>query len=75
MSKETIELYEQAKQIAIEFIGKDKIKEINSNGISENTNMPCYDFSIVLNDEQDEENKAKRREAIQKALSNLKSPE
>ena len=49
---------EQAKQIAIEFVGNDKIKEINYNGLSENTDMPCYDFSIVLNGEEDEENKA-----------------
>ena len=49
---------EQAKQMAIEFVGNDKIKEINSNGLSENTNMPCYDFSIVLNGEEAEENNA-----------------
>ena len=49
---------EQAKQIAIEFVGNDKIKEINYNGLSENTDMPCYDFSIVLNGEEDEENNA-----------------
>lgn len=49
---------ERAKQIAIEFVGNDKIKEINSNGISENTNMPCYDFSIDLKDEKDEDNNA-----------------
>jgi len=49
---------EQAKQIAIEFVGNDRIKEISSNGISENTDMPCYDFSIILKDEKDEENNA-----------------
>ena len=49
---------EKAKQIAIEFIGNDKIKEINSTGLSENTNMPCYDFSVVLKDEKDEDNNA-----------------
>lgn len=36
---------EQAKQIAIEFIGKDKVKEINSQGLSENTEIASYDFS------------------------------
>jgi len=40
---------EQAKQIAIGLVGNDQIKEINSNGLSENTDMPCYDFSITLN--------------------------
>ena len=49
---------EQAKQIATEFVGNDKIKEINYNGLSENTNMPCYDFSIVLNGQEDEDNNA-----------------
>lgn len=49
---------EKAKQIAIEFFGNDKIKEINSSGISENTNMPCYDFNIILKDEKDKENNA-----------------
>ncbi|MCI8486075.1 MAG: germination protein YpeB [Clostridia bacterium] len=36
----------KAKSIAEEFIGKDKIKEINSNGISENANIPSYDFVV-----------------------------
>ncbi len=49
---------ERAKQIAIEFLGNNKIKEINSNGLSENTDMPCYDFRILLNDEKDKENLA-----------------
>lgn len=49
---------EKAKQIAIEFFGNDKIKEINSSGISENTNMPCYDFNIILKDEKNKENNA-----------------
>jgi germination protein YpeB len=43
---------EKAKQIATDFVGTEKIKEINSLGISENTDMPSYDFSIVLNDEK-----------------------
>lgn len=49
---------EQAKQIATEFLGQDKIKEINSNGLSENTDMPSYDFSIKLNSEKDKDNVA-----------------
>ena len=47
---------EQAKQKAIEFIGEDKIKEINSQGLSENTDMPSYDFSITLNKEAEKGN-------------------
>ena len=49
---------ERAKQIALEFIPNDKIKEINSNGLSENTDMPSYDFTIVLKDEKDDESNA-----------------
>ncbi len=40
---------EQAKLVAIQFIGQEKVKDITSQGISENTNMPSYDFSINLN--------------------------
>lgn len=47
---------EQAKQIAIEFVGQDKIKEITSGGLTNNTDMPSYDFYINLNDEKDEDN-------------------
>ena len=43
----------KAKQIAEEFIGKDKIKEINSNGVSENANIPSYDFAIKTNNNND----------------------
>ena len=49
---------EQAKQIAIDFLGQDKIKEISSSGLSENTDMPSYDFSIKLNSEKDKDNVA-----------------
>ena len=38
---------EQAKKIAEEFIGKDKIKEITNLGFSENANIQVYDFSIT----------------------------
>lgn len=37
---------ERAKQIAIEFIGQDRIEEITSNGLSENGNIPSYDFYV-----------------------------
>ncbi len=38
---------EQAKQIAEDFVGKDKIKEISNLGFSENATIPVYDFSIT----------------------------
>lgn len=44
---------DRAKQIAEEFIGKDKIKEINSNGLSENANIPSYDFAIKTDNNND----------------------
>ena len=46
---------DKAKSIAEEFIGKDKIKEINSNGISENANIASYDF-VVKTDNNNEAN-------------------
>lgn len=44
---------EEAKEIAKKFIGEDKVKEINSNGLSENGNIPSYDFYIKINNEED----------------------
>ncbi len=41
---------EQAKEIAISLIGSDRIQDINSNGFSENGNIPSYSFSITLKD-------------------------
>lgn len=41
---------EQAKQIAENFVGKDKIKEISNLGFSENATIPVYDFSITNQD-------------------------
>ena len=41
---------EQAKEVAANLIGAERIKEINSNGLSENANIPSYSFSIILND-------------------------
>ena len=35
-----------AKQKAEEFIGKDNIEEINNLGLSQNANIPSYDFNI-----------------------------
>lgn len=47
---------EQAKQIAINFIGQDKIKEITSQSLSDNVNIPSYDFTIQLKDEKEKNN-------------------
>ena len=47
---------EQAKQITAEFVGQNKIKEITSGGLTNNTDMPSYDFYIKLNEEKDENN-------------------
>lgn len=49
---------EKAKQIATSFFDNSKIKEINSNGRSENTNMPTFDFNIVLNEDKEKNNYA-----------------
>lgn len=43
---------ETAKNKAIEFVGRDKIKEITSNGVTENANIPSYDFSITTNNNE-----------------------
>jgi len=41
---------ETAKHKVEEFLGADKIKEIHSNGLTQNANIQAYDFSIELND-------------------------
>lgn len=41
---------DQAREVAINLVGKDKIKEVNSNGLSENGNIASFSFSIILND-------------------------
>ena len=46
----------KAKQIAKDFIGKDRIEEINSNGLVENGNIPVYDFNVTLKNEKDNDN-------------------
>ncbi len=38
---------ETARNIAEEFVGKDKIKEVSNNGSTENANIQSYDFSIT----------------------------
>ena len=47
---------EQARQIVIDFLGNDRIEEIKSNGLSQNTDMASYDFSIKLKNEKDKDN-------------------
>lgn len=41
---------EKAKQIVKDFYGEDKIEEITSNGLSENGNIPSFDFYVKLKD-------------------------
>ena len=42
---------ETAKQMAQDFFGKDKIKEIQNSGLSENATIPAYDFTITTNED------------------------
>ena len=42
---------ETAKKTAQDFFGNDKIKEIQSSGLSENATIPAYDFTITTNEE------------------------
>lgn len=44
---------EKAKEIAIKFIGQDKVQEIFLTGKSENTDMPTFDFNVKVNGEKD----------------------
>ena len=41
---------ETAKKRVEEFFGKDSIKEIKSNGLTQNANIQSFDFSVVKND-------------------------
>ena len=41
-----------AQRLVEEFIGKDKIKEISSLGLSENATIPAYSFSITGNNDE-----------------------
>ena len=47
---------EKAKQIAKDFIGEDRIQEINSNGLIENGNIQVYDFNAKINDDGNNNN-------------------
>lgn len=44
---------EKAKEIAIKFIGQDKVQEISLTSKSENTDMPTFDFNVKVNGEKD----------------------
>lgn len=41
---------EKAKEIVKKFYGEDKIESINSNGFSENAEIPSFDFSVKMKD-------------------------
>lgn len=41
---------ETAKKKVQEFFGKEQIKEIKSNGLTQNANIQSFDFSVVKND-------------------------
>lgn len=41
---------ETAKNKVEEFFGKDVIKDIQSNGLTQNANIPCFDFTVTKND-------------------------
>ena len=43
---------EEARKIVEEFYETDKIEEISSQGLSENTDMPSYSFLVTLNNKQ-----------------------
>ena len=45
----------KAEEIAKTLVNKNLISNIKYNGLSENTNMPCYDFTIILKDENNNE--------------------
>ena len=37
----------------MDFVGRDQIKEISSNGLAENADIPTYDFNVKLNNQDD----------------------
>ena len=47
---------EEAYQKAKEFFGEDKIENINLNQFLENANITCYDFSVKLNNQENDVN-------------------
>lgn len=45
---------EQAKEIAVQLVGQDRIGEIHSNGLAENATVPAYDFYMEVKDNDEE---------------------
>ncbi len=43
---------ESAKEVVVNLLGKEKIKDISSLGFSENATIPAYTFSIKTNDDK-----------------------
>lgn len=43
---------DEAENKIKEFLGESSIKEITFNGLSENTSIPAYDFSIISNNDE-----------------------
>lgn len=44
---------DQAKEKVKQYLGEDKIEEINSNGLIENGQIPAYDFNVKLKGEKE----------------------
>lgn len=42
----------KAQEVAKEFVGQDKVKEISNLGFAENATIPVYDFSITTNNDE-----------------------
>lgn len=47
---------EEAKKVVSNLIGENRIQEIIANGLSTNTDMPCYDFTVNLKDDNTKDN-------------------
>ena len=43
---------DEAKEKVKSFFGEDRVKEISSNGFIENAKIPCYDFSVALENDK-----------------------
>ena len=43
---------DEAKQKAIDFFGEDNVKEVSSNGFIENAKIPCYDFTVSIENDK-----------------------
>ena len=45
---------EQAKNIAIEWVGKDRVEEISNNGVSQDADIQVFDFNIKIKDDEND---------------------